>query len=454
MTEVFSAYVRILLEFLVELYIYCFLVTLKLNRGRRFGLRVAGGVAVIVAAAFGLSFFYVLAGSTVWGRIIIYFALFSLTCLHVIFCYKEDYKTVLLCCSMAYAMQNLTYKLFLFFWTFLVALGVSDGWGDNFEIFYRLIYYSFYALVIVVMFFVYIRRTVNLLSDRKLNYRTLIISILVLGITIIICSFEDVFFARLSSGGGENSFDRTEYLILRQTGNALSAVCCAVVLYLMYITMEERDLKREVEYLQYAISQSEQQYEISKSTIDLINIKCHDIKYKINSILNGAELSPEVIDDLKSGISIYDTKAETGNKLLNVLITEKSLFCEQNGINFSCMADGAKLSFLSDGDLYCLFGNIIDNALEAVKSVSEKERRVINLVVKVKNGLLIVQQDNFFDGELEFEDGLPVTTKADKNYHGFGMRSIRMIVHKYDGELTTYVKDDIFHLNIIFGLNG
>ena len=118
------------------------------------------------------------------------------------------------------------------------------------------------------------------------------------------------------------------------------------------------------------------------------------------------------------------------------------------------MADGAKLSFLSDGDLYCLFGNIIDNALEAVKSVSEKERRVINLVVKVKNGLLIVQQDNFFDGELEFEDGLPVTTKADKNYHGFGMRSIRMIVHKYDGELTTYVKDDIFHLNIIFGLNG
>ena len=162
----------------------------------------------------------------------------------------------------------------------------------------------------------------------------------------------------------------------------------------------------------------------------------------------------ELIDDLQSSISIYDAKVDTGNKLLDVLLTEKSLYCEKNGINFSCMADGARLSFLSDGDLYCLFGNIIDNALEAVSKIEEKERRVINLVVKVKNDMLIVQQDNFYDGNLQFSDGLPVTTKNDKDYHGFGMRSIRMIVHKYDGEFTTYVKGDVFHLNVIFGLNG
>ena len=158
--------------------------------------------------------------------------------------------------------------------------------------------------------------------------------------------------------------------------------------------------------------------------------------------------------NLQKSISIYDAKIETGNQSLDVLLTEKSLYCEQNGITFSCMADGEKLDFLDGSDLYCLLGNIVDNALEAVKAISEQERRVINLLVKAQGNLLMIQEDNYFDGTLTFRDGLPVTTKEDKNYHGFGMRSIRMIVQKYDGELTTYVDGDVFHLNILFGTNG
>ena len=114
------------------------------------------------------------------------------------------------------------------------------------------------------------------------------------------------------------------------------------------------------------------------------------------------------------------------------------------------MADGQKLSFISDGDLYCLFGNIIDNALEAVNKVPEKERRVINIVVKEKNGTLVVQEENYFEGELDFVDGLPQTTKGDTAYHGFGTRSIRMIVSKYGGVFTARAQDGVFYLNIIF----
>lgn len=64
--------------------------------------------------------------------------------------------------------------------------------------------------------------------------------------------------------------------------------------------------------------------------------------------------------------------------------------------------------------------------------------------------MLLVQEENYFNGTLTFMDGLPVTTKEDTNSHGFGMRSLRMIVKKYGGELTTSVTDDIFHLSIIF----
>ena len=64
--------------------------------------------------------------------------------------------------------------------------------------------------------------------------------------------------------------------------------------------------------------------------------------------------------------------------------------------------------------------------------------------------MVTVQEDNYFEGELEFRDGLPRTTKSDKKYHGFGTRSMRMIVDKYDGAFAVNADNGVYHLNIIF----
>ena len=73
-----------------------------------------------------------------------------------------------------------------------------------------------------------------------------------------------------------------------------------------------------------------------------------------------------------------------------------------------------------------------------------------SIVVKEKNGVLTVQEENYFSGELKFVDGLPRTTKGDSDYHGFGTRSIRMIVNKYGGAFTAGAKDGVFSLTIVF----
>ena len=449
--HILSVYARVMLEFIMEMTVFCALTTCRLRRARLFALRAAAGLLLLAAAAFGITFFYDAFGGTVWGRIAVYVVLFALFTLYTRFCFDEPYKIVLFCCSYAYAAQNLVYKLFLFFWSIGEELRLYDGWGDNFELFYRLFYYAFFIAAAAAAYFLFIRSLTHRLSYRQLNFRTLVISVVVLGITIILCSIDDIYFAKLSDYR-ENRYDNFNYFILSQTGHAFSVVCCAIVMLLISRTVEQRELQQEVSYLQYEIKQRAQQYEISKDTIDLINVKCHDIKYKLGELLaqQGA-VSENAVSDLYDSISIYDTKVSTGNDLLDVLLTEKSLYCEQHGITFSCLAQGEKLSFIERGDLYCLFGNIIDNALEAVKSLPEREKRVINLVVKSKNDLVIVQEENYFGGKLSFRDGLPVTTKEDKNYHGFGTRSIRMIARKYGGELTAYVTGDVFHLNVIFG---
>ncbi len=444
-----QVYGYIIAEFLFEYFVYAALFLHKLGRRKYFYFRAVPAVVALFALGLPVALFYKAFGTTLWGRILVYSILFALFTLLAWICFDESYLTVLFCCSMAYAAQNLAYKIYLIIWTAGEQLRLYDNWGNKFDLYYRLIYYSVFAVCAVVFWFVFIRRITAKLENRKLNYRMLVITVLVLGITVLLCSVEDLYFAELSVWR-ENRFDEYVYFVLRETGNAFSVVCCIIVLLLASKSIIENALLQELEYLKYTVRQGERQYQMSKDSIELINIKCHDIKYKLDALTAQGGMTPEAVKELRDSIAIYDSKTETGNQLLNILITEKSLYCEQNGINLSCMIDGVKLDFMETGDLYCLFGNLIDNALEAVKEIEEKERRVINLMVKSKDNLLLVQEENYYNGTREFEDGLPLTTKKDKNSHGFGMRSLRMIVKKYGGELAAYVSDDIFHLNIIF----
>lgn len=87
-----------------------------------------------------------------------------------------------------------------------------------------------------------------------------------------------------------------------------------------------------------------------------------------------------------------------------------------------------------------------------VKGASSQSTAVrsINLTVKREAGLVSIREDNFFEGELHFEDGLPRTTKSDRSNHGFGMRSIRRCAEEYGGELRVRAEGGVFSLTMLF----
>lgn len=119
------------------------------------------------------------------------------------------------------------------------------------------------------------------------------------------------------------------------------------------------------------------------------------------------------------------------------------------GINITCLADGRRLGFMDDCDVYALFGNILDNAIEAVSRVENPEQRVVTLTVGTKDNFMLVECENYFSGSLVFDDGLPLTTKEDRQNHGFGTHSIRTLTEKYDGSLKLSAQDEIFTLSIL-----
>lgn len=444
---IFESFVTIIFAFVFDLYILYWLITLKLKRKEKFYFRFFIGLISVLLFSFICSVFYVPYGDTIIGRVLIYLFIFIASIIHLYFCYEESIWTILLCSALGYVIQNLVYKLFLTIWTTLIYTSVITYSVDHimYGVYYRLLYYFIYLFIVVVLYKIYLSKIHEKLYNSHLRYQLLIISIAVLMVTNILCSFEDIYFTYI-----KDEYNLI-YYILRQTGNLFSIVCCILTIILITQTLDKDSLKKRIEYLQHTIRASQRQYEISKDTINLINIKCHDIKYKIEASLN----DKKELNEIKEMIAIYDSKIETGNKLLDVLFTEKSLYCERNNIKFSSMVDGEKLSFIEDGDLYCLFGNLTDNALEAVSKIPNEEKRIINIIVKVIDNMLIIQEDNYFVGNISFdEDGLPITSKMDKDYHGFGIQSIKLLVEKYNGVLTTYINNDVFHLNILFNLNN
>ena len=102
-------------------------------------------------------------------------------------------------------------------------------------------------------------------------------------------------------------------------------------------------------------------------------------------------------------------------------------------------------------DICSLFGNILDNAIEATQQVRIEERRLINLSVRQHKGFIIIECENYSENKLEIEKGrtLPGTTKGDKIRHGFGLKSIQKVAEKYNGAMTITLQDGWFQVRVL-----
>lgn len=194
--------------------------------------------------------------------------------------------------------------------------------------------------------------------------------------------------------------------------------------------------------------EEQKQYRLVKENIDAINIKCHDLKHQIRNLRAAGQVDPAYLDDLERSVSIYNSAVHTGNETLDIVLTDKRLHCASHGIQFTCIADGSSVNFLETMDIFSLFGNILDNAIEC-ESRQPPETRFIHLSVRTINRMLTIHAENYFSDSLAFRNGLPVTTKKDKTYHGYGMMSIRHIVEKYGGSFSISTQDALFQIDIV-----
>ena len=231
---------------------------------------------------------------------------------------------------------------------------------------------------------------------------------------------------------------------------------CVTILYLQHELFRKSAIRQELDMLNHLWVQQRDQYDLAKENIALINQKCHDLKHQIQAmrVMFSDERREEYFKEMEQSVRIYEVLAKTGNEVLDTVLTEKSLYCEANGIQAHCVADGSLLSFMDPVDLYTIFGNALDNAIESVRDSEDREKRIIDVLVYAEKQMLVIQIINPVSGELRFDrEGLPMSTKVNDGYHGFGLKSIRHTVKRYGGFLTVKVENGCFYLQILLPVN-
>lgn len=242
----------------------------------------------------------------------------------------------------------------------------------------------------------------------------------------------------------------TDYSRVNYQGATYDFFNCTLVLVVQYSIFRISTLNREKEIVKQMLYERQKQYKLSKENIDIINQKCHDLKHQIQALKEAdSEELEKYIDEVEDSIMIYDTVVKTENEVLNTILSEKSLYCDKHRIRLTCMVDASQLDFMSTLDIYALLGNALDNAIECVIKHKDKEKRVISLTISANGSFLSIQTNNYYEGNIEFVDGLPVSIKKNQAFHGFGMKSMKHLTEKYGGTLYTSLENGIFMLQIV-----
>lgn len=244
----------------------------------------------------------------------------------------------------------------------------------------------------------------------------------------------------------------------RMALRAISLLTCLMMLLMMRELAQHRALADEVTFLRHMNDLRSDYYAMLKDDIERTNIRYHDLKHQImrlraidseHDIQACAARRNAVLDELSASAATYDDIAKTGNPALDVVLTQKSLECREKHITLTYMVDAACVEWIADRDIYALFGNILDNAIEASERITDPGRRVIKLTASLRGSLVNIHASNYFDRIARTDGGDLLTTKPDASAHGYGLKSIRMIIADLGGALTINTDDGIFDLSIV-----
>ena len=219
-----------------------------------------------------------------------------------------------------------------------------------------------------------------------------------------------------------------------------------IVLFALYFMLQYSETDLNEELFSKLYEQERAQYEQFRQNVDYINARYHDLRHCLTLLSRDKRGAKQLLDQVSENIAFLETEIDTGNETLNNIITDRRMLCHNKNIDFHFMTDGTAFEWIDSIDLYLIFCNILDNAIEYLETAPGD--RIITLGIKTIGQMTFIHQDNSLLEELSISGNIPVSTKGDPRNHGFGIKSISTTVERYGGRTTVSAEGGKFQIDI------
>lgn len=157
------------------------------------------------------------------------------------------------------------------------------------------------------------------------------------------------------------------------------------------------------------------------------------------------------LQELDKDLTTVDTVIKTGNVMIDAILNSKISLAKSRDINVNAKAIVPPELKISEVDLSLIIGNLMDNAMEAVMKIEDKEQRFIRVYVDILKGQLYIYIMNSTCENLKRVGNIFKTTKKHAG-HGLGLSRVDKVVKQYNGYLDRQWEEDVFATEIMLPL--
>ena len=438
----FQFYFNVFVPFIVEMLVACFVLTKKKTNFRfkpyitlPISAVVVFGVALLLALGLGHVYQW-----TEFFNILVYTLMVATVFGALMFIYKLDIKEAILIVAIAHTFEHIGYQMT----TICLDTGLSEVLYKTYDMTKAGNIYQVLSILFKIVFIVGAAFTIGRfflkLQKRQLS---LVISIVFIAVIYLIVVVVNVLVVQ-----------RASWMLDKVAKSAVALTFVTVcVLFDMFVIMMLRsnEAERDLIIMKNTRESRYQQFEIMDKNINYINMKCHDLRKQLRLMNSKKEQLTD--DDFKlliDSLNFFDTDVKTGSPNIDSFIQERILYCKSLGIDFTSLVDGKGFGKMAPSDTYFLLMNIVDNAIDAARQITKEDEKVISLTAYEKQGVLIIEETNYFVGKIDIKpDGTIKSKREGNDFHGYGTKSIAYIVNKYDGKVEYAVDKNIFKLRIV-----
>jgi hypothetical protein len=178
----------------------------------------------------------------------------------------------------------------------------------------------------------------------------------------------------------------------------------------------------------------------------------HDMKNHLICIGNLCDSNDakDYVNSLNFELNKLDNNFNTGSRILDIILSEKKTVCIEKNINFTTYIDFSKGDFIDMSDISIIFGNSIDNAIQACDKMNNDEiNKKLDIKIKNVKNFIVIKIINTKVNEIRVKNNKIISDKQNNFLHGLGINNINEVVDKYSGELVIDYTDFEFILTIL-----